>query len=240
MQISRRRTLGLLTGASLGLSGRAPAKADTPETDLLLVLAADISRSLDHIKFRLQREGYAAAITDQRVLGAIKSGAHQRIALCFLEWSGEFAQALMIDWTTIASKGDAEKFAETLLTAPRKYSDRTSISGGIDFAMQQLKRSPFKADRHVIDVSGDGTHNSGRDLGTSRAEALAQDVVINGIAILSAVPLPMNPAHTHPPGGLLNYYQENVIGGPGAFAVAAEGFEDFGRSIAAKLIREIA
>ncbi len=240
MQISRRRTLGLLTGASLGLSQAALVRGETPDVDLLLVLSADISRSLDHTKFRLQREGYAAAITDPRVFNAIKLGARQRIALCFVEWSGEYAQALMIDWSIIAGPDDANRFAETLRTAPRRFYDRTSISGGIDFAMTQLKRAPYKADRRVIDVSGDGTHNSGRDLSVARAEALEQDVVINGIAILSAVPLPTNPAHTHPPGGLLAYYQENVIGGPGSFAVPAEGFADFGRSIVAKLIREIA
>jgi Protein of unknown function (DUF1194) len=240
MQISRRKTLGLLTGASLGLAPAPPVRAETPDVDLLLVLAADISRSVDSVKFRLQREGYAAAIMDQRVFNAINAGPLQRIAVCFVEWSGELTQALMIDWTIISGREEAAKFAEILHTAPRRFFDRTSISGGIDFAMAQLKRAPYKTDRRVIDISGDGTHNSGRDLGAARAEALEQDVVVNGVAILSAVPLAANPGHTHPPGGLLNYYQENVIGGPGAFAVPAEGFEDFGRSIVAKLIREIA
>ena len=118
--------------------------------------------------------------------------------------------------------------------------ERTSISAAIDYSMQQFGLSPFAASRRIIDVSGDGTNNIGRDVTAARDDAVRQGVTINGLAILSEIPLPTNPSHTHPPGGLLKYYEDNVIGGQGAFALAAESHEAFGRSILSKLIKEIA
>lgn len=217
----------------------APARAQT-EVDLLLVLAADVSRSLDEKKFRLQREGYAAALTSPRVIKAIESGPQGRIALCFVEWSGPAAQAVMVEWTVIATLADAQKFAAKVLDAPRPFMDRTAIGHAIDFSVLQLEQAPVKGTRRVIDVSGDGTSNAGKSVLASREQALAKGITINGLAILSEFPLPTNPWHTHPPGGLLAWYENNVIGGPGAFAIAAENFEAFGASIASKLIKEIA
>jgi hypothetical protein len=210
------------------------------QVDLLLVLSSDVSRSVDHPKFLLQREGYAAAISDPQVLDAIKSGPHQRIALCFVEWSGFGAQKLVIDWTLIDSPAAARKFGDQLLELPRSFADRTSISGGIEFAAAQLERSPFEGSRRTIDVSGDGTNNAGRDVRLARDETLAKGVVINGLVILSDRPVPWNAEHTNPPGGLEKYYQDNVIGGPGAFVLVAENFNSFGRAIVKKLIAEIA
>jgi hypothetical protein len=132
------------------------------QVDLLLVLSSDVSRSVDHPKFLLQREGYAAAISDPHVMDAIKSGPQQRIALCFVEWSGFGAQKLVIDWTIIDGPDAARKFGDQLLELPRSFADRTSISGGIEFAAAQLERAPFGAARRTIDVSGDGTNNAGR------------------------------------------------------------------------------
>lgn len=221
--------------------GAAPLPARAVETvDLLLVLAADVSRSVDQPKFQLQRDGYAAAINDPRVLNAIMSGAHRRIALCFVEWSGAGAQKVVIDWTIIDGPESARKFSDALVEAPRSFADRTSISGAIDFSMEMLKRAPFEAARRTIDVSGDGTHNSGRGLLAAREDALAQGVTINGLVILSERPLPWNPEHTNPPGGLARYFQDNVIGGPGAFVAVAENFQSFGQALIAKLIAEIA
>ena len=230
--------LGLALLAALWCSG-APARADEP-VDLLLVLAADVSRSVNHVKFQLQREGYAAAIADKRVLEAISSGRHRRIAVCFVEWSGANAQQVVIDWTVIGDDAAARKFGDQLLELPRSFADRTSIGGAIDFSMQMLARSPFKAARRTIDISGDGTHNSGRDVTIARDEAVAQGVTINGLVILSDRPMAWNPEHTHPPGGLVNYFRNNVIGGPGAFVVTAENFEAFGQAIVKKMIAEIA
>ena len=224
----------------LVLSINAPVtRADEP-VDLLLVLAADVSRSVDHAKFQLQREGYAAAISDKRVLDAISSGRHRRIAICFIEWSGASAQQVVIDWTVIRDESSARKFGDQLLELRRSFAERTSISGGIDFSMMQLERAPFQSGRRTIDISGDGTNNSGRDVTLARDAAVAKGVTINGLVILSERPMAWNPEHTNPPGGLVNYFRDNVIGGPGAFVVAAENFKSFGQAIIKKLIAEIA
>jgi hypothetical protein len=224
----------------LALTLAAPlARANEP-VDLLLVLAADVSRSVDSAKFQLQREGYAAAISDRRVLEAITSGYHRRIAVCFVEWSGVGAQELVIDWTVIGDEASARKFGDQLLELRRSFAERTSISGGIDYAIKQFDRAPFRSARRTIDISGDGTNNSGREVTAARDAALAQGVTINGLVILSDRPLTWNPEHTHPPGGLVEYFRNNVIGGPGAFVVAADNFEAFGQAIIKKLIAEIA
>lgn len=208
--------------------------------DLLLVLAADVSRSVDQPKFQLQREGYAAAISNPRVLEAISSGPNRRIAICFVEWSGVGSQKLIIDWTMIDGANAARQFGDALLEAPRAFADRTSISGGVEFAVAQLERAPFEATRKTIDVSGDGTNNSGRDIRMVRDEVVAKGITINGLVILSDRPIPWNPEHTNPPGGLPRYYQDNVIGGPGAFVEVAEDFKSFGRALINKLVAEIA
>src|SRR5262249_41310063 len=217
----------------------APARA-AEMVDLLLVLAADVSRSVDAPKFQLQREGYAAAISDPRVIDAIRSGPTGRIAICFVEWSGIGAQKVVIDWSIVKDAASARQFGDQLLEIPRSFADRTSISGGIEFAVSQLDRAPFESGRRTIDVSGDGTNNSGRDVMRARDEALAKGITINGLVILSDRPLSWNPEHTNPPGGLANYYRDNVIGGPNSFVLVAENFESFGRAILNKLIAEIA
>jgi len=232
-----RTVLSLVALASVAL---APAPVRAQPVDLLLVLAADVSRSVDHPKFMLQREGYAAAVSDPQVLDAIRSGANGKIALIFVEWSGVGAQKVVIDWTAIDGPVAARRFGDQLVEAPRSFADRTSISGGIEFAMAQFKRSPFQASRRTIDVSGDGTNNAGRDVRLARDEAVAEGVTINGLVILSQNQVPWNPEHTNPPGGLDNYYRENVAGGPGSFVMAAEGFESFGKAIIKKMIAEIA
>lgn len=216
-----------------------PARADQ-EVDLLLVLAADVSRSVDARKFKLQRDGYAAALVNPRVVKAIESGPSGRIAICFMEWSGPSAQAVMVDWTIVTNAADARRLGERIRDAPRPFMDRTAIGDAIVFSVRLLEEAPARSARRVIDVSGDGTSNAGRSLLAARDEALAKGITINGLAILSEVPLLTNPMHTHPPGGLLAYFENNVIGGPGAFALAAEGFEAFGTSITSKLVKEIA
>ena len=219
----------------------APSVARAAEpVDLLLVFAADVSRSIDQPKFQLQREGYAAAIADKRVLEAITGGRNRRIAVAFVEWSGVSSQRVLIDWTVIDGPDAAKKFGDQLVELPRSFAERTSIAGGIDFAMGVLKSAPYEAPRRTIDVSGDGTNNSGRDVTLARDEAVAQGVTINGLVILSDRPMAWNPEHTNPPGGLANYYRNNVIGGPGAFVIVAEDFNSFGQAIVKKLIAEIA
>jgi hypothetical protein len=210
------------------------------EVDLLLVLAVDVSRSIDHPKFLLQREGYAAAVANPQVIDAIKSGPHGKIALCFVEWSGYGAQKVVIDWTMVDGADTARRFGDQIVEAPRSFADRTSISGGIDFAVSQIEHSSFSAARRTIDVSGDGTNNAGREVLRARDDALAKRIVINGLVILSERTMPWNAEHTNPPGGLEKYYRDNVIGGPGAFVMVAEDYNSFGRAIVKKMIAEIA
>jgi len=224
---------------ALTIASILTARAAEP-VDLLLVLAADVSRSVDSQKFQLQREGYAAALADRRVLDAISSGRHRRVGVLFLEWSGLGNQKVVIDWTLIDGAEAAQTFGDRLLESPRSFADRTSISGAIDAAVVQLARAPFMADRQTIDISGDGTNNAGRDIGQARDEALELGITINGLVILSEVPLPWNPEHTNPPGGLAKYYRDNVIGGPGSFVLEAKDFNSFGQAIIKKMIAEIA
>jgi hypothetical protein len=234
------RSLLLLLALLPGIAAaRAQAPAQEP-VDLLLVFAADVSRSIDQAKFQLQREGYAAALADKRVLEAITTGRNKRVAVAFVEWSGVSSQKVLIDWTLIDGEDAAKKFGDQLVELPRSFAERTSIAGGIDFAMSVLARAPYKAPRRTIDVSGDGTNNSGRDVTLARDEAVAQGVTINGLVILSERPMAWNPEHTNPPGGLANYYRANVVGGSGAFVVVAENFNSFGQAIIKKLIAEIA
>jgi len=235
-QISRRAAIVLAFASALF----AASPARTEPVDLLLVLAADVSRSVDSQKFQLQREGYAAALADPRVIDAIQSGRRGRIGVLFLEWSGFGNQKVVIDWTVVDGPKAAQAFGDRLLESPRSFADRTSISGGIDAAVAQLARAPFEAQRRTIDVSGDGTNNAGRDVGLARDEALALGISINGLVILSDTPLPWNPEHTNPPGGLTKYYRDNVIGGPGSFALEAKDFNSFGEAIVKKMIAEIA
>ena len=231
----------LLLSACLVASLFAGRVAQAEEAvDLLLVLASDVSRSVDAQKFQLQRDGYAAALANPSVLDAIRSGKNGKIAVAFVEWSGVTSQRVVIDWTIVKDAETAREFADRLIEAPRSFAERTSISGAIDYSVAHLGKSPFSSTRRTIDVSGDGTNNSGRDVRTARDEAVAQDITINGLVILSDKPLSFNPEHTHPPGGLANYYRENVMGGAGSFVMVANDFQSFGKAILGKLIAEIA
>ena len=237
--IGRRGVLALAVLVSSGLAGLACARAAEP-VDLLLALAMDVSRSMEQPKFLLQREGYAAAITNPQVLAAIRSGAHQKIAICFIDWSGAGEQKLVIDWSIIDSAETARHFGDLIFEAPRSFNDRTSIGGGIAFAAAQIARAPYEAERRAIDVSGDGTNNAGRDVQIVRDQAVAKGITVNGIPILTELQYARIPEHTNPPGGLEKYYRDNVIGGPGSFVMVAEDFETFGKSMVKKLIAEIA
>jgi hypothetical protein len=235
------RTIRILLALLVAAAILVPASARAAEdVDLLLVLAVDVSRSIDATKFQLQREGYAAAVADPHVLDAIRTGRTGRIGLTFVEWSGVGAQKVVIDWTTIGDADSAKGFGDRLLEAPRSFADRTSISGAIEFAMGQLDKAPYEAARRTIDVSGDGTNNAGRDVAMLRDEAVAKGITINGLVILSDNPMSWNPDHTNPPGGLANYYRSNVVGGPSAFVMVAENFNSFGQAIVKKMIAEVA
>jgi hypothetical protein len=217
-----------------------PSAAPAETVDLQLVLAADVSRSVDDGEFQLQRHGYATAFQDPRVLRAIRSGQHRKIAVCYVEWSGPESLAVIADWTVVADDETAGAFAESILAPQRPFANRTAIGAAIDFARAQFMRSGVESTRRTIDVSGDGTNTNGREPAFARDEAIAAGVTINGLVILSPEPMPWNPYHTHPPGGLENYFREHVAGGPGAFVVVVDDFAAFAYAITNKLIREIA
>jgi hypothetical protein len=217
-----------------------PGVATAETVDLQLVLAADVSRSVDDDEFALQRQGYASAFNDPRVLRAIRSGQYGKIAVCYVEWSGPGSMAVIADWTVLGDEESAAAFSETILAAQRPFANRTAIGAAIDFARAQFRRSSIDSERRVVDVSGDGTNTNGREPAPARDEAIAEGITINGLVILSPEPMPWNPHHTHPPGGLENYYRENVAGGPGTFVLVVEDFASFAHAIVNKLIREIA
>ena len=230
----------LITLLGLALAMLAPTARAAEPVDMLLVLAADVSRSVTEPKFRLQREGAAAALTHPDVVKAITSGPHRRVAVCFLEWATVGMQNIVVDWTVIGDSGSARSFGDRLVEAPRSFLGSTSISGAIDFSVAQLERAPFQSERRVIDISGDGNNNSGRSVTDARDDALAKGITINALVILTPIAESFRPEHTNPPGGLEKYFQDHVIGGPGAFTVVAESHESFGRALTKKLIQEIA
>jgi hypothetical protein len=243
MRAWRVSAIAALALALLVRQGGNAAAADAAQrVDIALVLAADVSRSITTDEFQLQRQGYASAISSPDVVKAIRAGAHGAIAVTFVEWSGGSEQQIVVDWQVIGDQASAKSFADTLLAAPRAFYGRTSISAALDFAMTRLKESGVKAERQVIDVSGDGTNNVGRPLEDARAAALAAGVTINGLAIINERSELYGgfSGHTQPPGGLPNWYRDNVTGGPGSFLLVVADFESFGEAMTNKLLNEIA
>ncbi|RYJ01282.1 MAG: DUF1194 domain-containing protein [Acetobacteraceae bacterium] len=202
----------------------------------MLVLAVDVSRSVDEDEARLQREGYRNAVSDPAVVEAIRGGMIGAVGLAYVEWAGAEYQRLVLPWLRIASAADATAWSERLAEAPRASLSWTSISGALDFSLRMLNEAPFEATRRVIDVSGDGVNNSGGAVDVARDRVVAEGITINGLPIVNDRPtfgrMPSVP--------LDDYYRDNVIGGPGAFVVVAEDFNSFGNAVKRKLIREIA
>jgi hypothetical protein len=224
--------------------GAAASTAHGDETvDAAIVLAADVSRSIDDEEFDLQRRGYAAAIVSDKLMEAVRSGPHGAIALAYVEWAGEGEQTIVVDWTVLRNATDAAKFAAALTASPRSFLGRTAIGAALDFAMGLFAEGGIAADRKVIDVSGDGTSNQGRVVTEARDAALQAGAVINGLAIFNRRAAAQGgylALHTNPPGGLAKYYHDNVIGGPGAFVLPIDDFGNFGDAMIRKLTAEIA
>jgi hypothetical protein len=210
------------------LAAPAPARAQT-QVDLQLVLAVDVSGSVNQTRFILQREGYAEAFRNPKVLNAIRSGMSQAIAVTMFQWTGPRLQVHVVPWMVIRDEASANAFAAAVEGAPRAlFSGGTSLSGAIDFGMRILSFSDLTAARRVIDVSGDGSNNAGRPVQLARDDAVAAGVTINGL------PIPWLEYQ------LDRYFYDYVIGGPGAFVIGAETYEQFGDAILRKLILEIA
>ncbi|TAD89093.1 MAG: DUF1194 domain-containing protein [Alphaproteobacteria bacterium] len=204
--------------------------------DLALVLAVDVSRSVDAEEAELQRSGYVAAFRDPAVQAAIRGGAFGRIAVLYLEWAGVEFQRVTVPWTVIHDAESALAFADRIAGADRVSWPWTSISTALTTATELLDHAPVEPMRKVIDISGDGANNQGIPLPLARERALAAGITINGLPVLNDRPNFGRPAESE----LDAYYEERVIGGPGAFLVVAQDFSAFGQAIRAKLLREIA
>jgi hypothetical protein len=219
----------LLVGALVVLAAPArPAVAQT-EVALQLVLAVDASGSVDNRRFELQKQGYAAAFRNPQVLRSILSLMTGSIAVTMMQWTGPRLHVQVVDWMLVKDQGSAEALAAAIEAGPRQlFGGGTSISGAIDYSRLLLAQSPFRGTRRTIDISGDGSNNSGRPAPRARDEAVRDGVGINGLPILSLEPY------------LDKYYADNVIGGPGAFMIPARDYDAFADAILKKLITEIA
>ncbi|MGE0749554.1 MAG: DUF1194 domain-containing protein [Variibacter sp.] len=221
---SRRALVGL---AAAFFSVAAAAQEPEP-VDLQLVLAVDASGSVSNERFELQKQGYAGAFRNRQVIAAITSGPQASIAVTMVQWTGPALQVVVVTWTRISDVASANEFADAIAAAPRRlFGGGTSISGAIDTGVALLSDSRFRGSRRVIDISGDGANNRGRPANIARDEAVAAGIVINGLPILSIEP------------DLDRYYQNNVIGGPGAFMIVARSYDTFASAILKKLIVEI-
>lgn len=217
--------------AALGV----PAEATELPVDLELVLAVDVSGSIDEEEAALQRDGYMAALVDPDVISAIKGGSLGRIAVAYIEWSNAELQRIVVDWRLIDGLPAAREFVAALKANPPVRGRFTSISGAIDYAVPMFEANGFNAPRRAIDVSGDGPNNRGRRITDARDEAVGRGITINGLPIVNDRPNFFG----RPPPDLDLYYRDCVIGGPGALFVIAKDFQSFANAIRRKLLLEI-
>jgi hypothetical protein len=220
--------------AALTLGTVAPAQ-DRPQVDVELVLAVDISYSMDYDELNLQREGYILAITSEQFLDAMRRGPLGKIAVTYVEWAGTGEQQVVVPWQIVEDPKSADEFAVKLKNAPIRRAYRTSISGALQFSAA-LFGAQYKGLRRVIDISGDGTNNQGDLVEPTRDDVLRKGITINGLPVMLKTPL----ASMIDLPELDIYYQDCVIGGPGAFLVAVRERHQFADAIRNKLILEVA
>ena len=224
------RRLALAVAALLLASGGvARTQPAAKPVDLALVLAVDASGSVNAERFELQKHGYAAAFRNPRVIDAIAAGAQHAIAVSMVQWTGPSLHVQVVGWTLVSDRPSAEALANAIDAVPRRlFGGGTSLSGAIDEGAALLAASPYRAARRVIDVSGDGSNNRGRPAEDARDDAVRVGIVINGLPIAWIEP------------DLVAYYRANVIGGPGAFVIGIESYDNFADAILNKLVTEIA
>jgi hypothetical protein len=211
----------------------APAQAQT-EVDLALVLAVDISYSMDPEEQALQREGFAQAFRSPLVHDAIRRGVLGRIAVTYMEWAGATDQRVVVPWSVLDDPESIMAFADKIASTPLRRAQRTSLSGAIDFGVKLLDESGLEATRRVIDISGDGPNNQGRLVMPARDDAVARGITINGLPIMLR-----KPGYLDIP-DLDAYFKECVIGGQGAFVLPIREREQFPQAIKTKILLEIA
>lgn len=232
--LSRR---SLLAAAALAAPARVGRARAAEPVDVELVLAVDVSRSVDAEEQELQLRGYAAAFRDPKLIEGIAGGPIGAIACMMFVWSDWHIQQVVVPWAKLEGPRTAHAFAAAIDAAPRHTYLYTSISGAMDYAAKQFGTG-FEGTRQVVDISGDGVNNSGRPVAEARAAALATGIVLNGLAVLDRTPSPLTISGALPP--LDDYYRDEVIGGPGAFLMVAQGFTAFEAAVRRKIIREIA
>lgn len=232
----------LAAGAAAGLAAPALRRADIPEAaagttvDVELVLAVDISYSMDPDEQALQREGYAAALTSPEFVNAVRQGQHGKIVATYVEWAGVAEQKIVVPWRVIEDRESAESFAHEIANAPYRRAYRTSISGVLQFAAPLFATSGQRGLRRVIDVSGDGANNHGTPVTIARDEALASGVTINGLPIMLKRPSSAGMDIE----SLDIYYEDCVIGGPSAFVIPIRDRAQFKEATRTKLVLEVA
>ena len=223
--------------ANPNAAGRQLADKETnPTVDVELVLAVDVSYSMDMDELALQREGYAQAIVSKEFLLALKSGPHGRIAITYFEWAASTDQKIIIPWRVIDGPETADAVANEIVRTPIRRASRTSISGAINFAMPLFDENPHRGLRRVIDISGDGPNNNGAPVIIARDAAVEKGIVINGLPIMVKEPS----YSTMDIDNLDLYYEDCVIGGPGSFVVTIKEREKFKEAIRTKLLLEVA
>jgi len=227
--------LGYATLAALLVGGSAAGGPAAKQVDVALVIATDVSYSVDENEARFQREGAIAAFRNADVVKAIQSGSLGRIAVAYLDFSSYQSNKILVDWTIVHDKASADAFADALATKSRTLGVQTSISSGLELAERMLETSGFAASKRVIDVSGDGPNNDGHLVDKVRDSIVAKGIVINGLPIMT----PADQFDVYYLADLDKYYAGCVIGGPGAFIQVAHGFEDLARALRRKLILEI-
>jgi hypothetical protein len=214
---------------------QAPAQPASTEVDVALVLAVDVSLSMDPEEQRVQRDGYVAAFRSEAVQAAIRQGLIGRIAVTYVEWAGTGSQYVVVPWTVIGTAAEANGFADQLTHALPTRAVWTAIAAALDFSVELLREAGFEATRRVIDVSGDGPNNQGRAVTQSRDEAVAAGVIINGLPLMLKAP-----TGPYDIPDLDLYYRDCVIGGPGAFMVPVCDKAEFATAIRTKIVREVA
>ena len=208
----------------------------TPSVDIELVLAVDVSYSMDMDELAVQREGYAQALISKDFLQALKTGPNGKIALTYFEWAASSDQKIIIPWRVIDGPETADAVAAEIMKTPVRRASRTSISGAINFAMPLFEENPHRGLRRVIDISGDGPNNNGAPVTGARDAALEKGIIINGLPIMVKEPS----FSTMDIENLDLYYEDCVIGGPGSFVVAIKDREKFKEAIRTKLVLEVA
>jgi len=214
----------------------AQTKDGTPSVDVELVLAVDVSYSMDMDELAIQREGYAQAIVSKEFLQALKALPNGKIAITYFEWAASSDQKIIIPWRLIDGPETADAVASDIMKTPVRRASRTSISGAINFAMPLFDENPYHGTRRVIDISGDGPNNNGEPVSGPRDAALAKGITINGLPIMVKEPS----YSTMDIDNLDFYYEDCVIGGPGSFVVAIKDREKFKEAIRSKLLLEVA